>query len=409
MSELSTAADAASSRTVSTTGTAAPGDGGVRARPESTVHDDDSAPVQAATEEVPVKVVTEKGAVKVATEGEPAGVVTGEGSVEVAIEGESVEAAAEEVPVKVATEGEPAGVVTGEWPVEVATEGDSVEVVTEGESVEVVAAGEPVEVAAEVDHSEIQEAVSKAPTTENQPVTDDAGIHVGPADVAAAAAIAAAAAEVAAEAAARAARAAAEAADAAADAAALAAAVAAATSAGNRVPAVETTPDFDDAMGIDADADLSAGTAESETAERGTAEPGVAEAGAAEAGDDDYEEAEGRPRGLQRWMSDRRRDRLGYISVPVVTLFAAPVLVAFWGIVILGSDSYAPSMCDNVRAVNGCEELTWGVIRVHVLGFLGVWALLWVLPWWRGLRQPRVLLALLSGAVLFAAVLRMAA
>jgi hypothetical protein len=383
MSELSTAADAASSRTVSTTGTAAPGDGDVRARPESTVHDDDSAPVQATTEEVPVKVVTE------------------------------------EVPVKVATEGEPAGVVTGEWPVEVATEEEPVEVATEGEPVEVVAAGEPAEVAAEVDHSEVQEAVSKAPATENQPVTDDAGIHVGPADVAAAAAIAAAAAEVAAEAAARAARAAAEAADAAADAAALAAAVAAATSGGNRVPGVETMPDFDDAMGIDADADVPAGTAESETAERGTAEPGVAEpgvaeagtaeTGAADAGDDDYEEAEGRPRGLQRWMSDRRRDLLGYISVPVVTLFAAPVLVAFWGIVILGSDSYAPSMCDNVRAVNGCEELTWGVIRVHVLGFLGVWALLWVLPWWRGLRQPRVLLALLSGAVLFAAVLRMAA
>jgi hypothetical protein len=125
-----------------------------------------------------------------------------------------------------------------------------------------------------------------------------------------------------------------------------------------------------------------------------------------EAAPDD--ETEFRGRGLARWTADRRRDLLAYIAVPVVALFAAPALVAFLGIAILGSTSEAPSMCDEVRVVNGCEELTWSLIRAHVLGFLGLWALLWVMPWWRGLRTPRVLLALASGAVLFIAVLRMA-
>jgi hypothetical protein len=136
---------------------------------------------------------------------------------------------------------------------------------------------------------------------------------------------------------------------------------------------------------------------------------GAGNLGSDDEGDEELEEFEERGWGLARWTTDRRRDLLAYIAVPVVTLFAAPMLVIFWGIVILGSGNGAPSMCDEVRAVNGCEELTWSLIRAHVLGFLGLWALLWALPWWRGLRQPRVMLALASGAVLFVALLRMAA
>ncbi|MDI6103692.1 hypothetical protein QLQ12_34270 [Actinoplanes sp. NEAU-A12] len=126
-------------------------------------------------------------------------------------------------------------------------------------------------------------------------------------------------------------------------------------------------------------------------------------------GDETVAEAEPRAGGIAAWGADRRRDLLAYIGVPLVTLFAAPALVLFWGIVILGSSSESPAICDGVRAVNGCEELTWRVIRVHVLGFLGLWALLWALPWWRGLRRPRVLLALAAGVVLFAGLLRLAA
>ncbi|SDT72687.1 hypothetical protein SAMN04489716_6469 [Actinoplanes derwentensis] len=125
--------------------------------------------------------------------------------------------------------------------------------------------------------------------------------------------------------------------------------------------------------------------------------------------DEALPEAEPEARGIAAWGSDRRRDLLAYIGVPLGTLFAAPALVLFWGIVILGSSTSSPAICDGVRVVNGCEEATWLVIRVHVLGFLGLWALLWVLPWWRGLRTPRALLALTSGVFLFAGLLRLAA
>jgi hypothetical protein len=127
-------------------------------------------------------------------------------------------------------------------------------------------------------------------------------------------------------------------------------------------------------------------------------------------GDEDDDETGGTPaRGLARWTSDRRPDVLGYLLIPVVTIFAAPVLVAILGVVILGGGSGPPAICDEVRAVNGCEELTWSLVGLHVLGFLVLWAGLWALPWWRGLRTPRLLLAVASTLVLFTAVLRMAA
>ncbi|MBB4752310.1 hypothetical protein [Actinoplanes lobatus] len=128
-------------------------------------------------------------------------------------------------------------------------------------------------------------------------------------------------------------------------------------------------------------------------------------------GDETFTEAQATPRahGIAAWGADRRRDLLAYICVPLVTLFAAPALVLFSGIVILGSSTDSPAICDEVRAVNGCEEVTWDVIGTHLLGFLALWALLWALPWWRGLRTPRVLLALTAGFFLFAGLLRLAA
>ncbi|MBW6437425.1 hypothetical protein KZ829_27200 [Actinoplanes hulinensis] len=128
-------------------------------------------------------------------------------------------------------------------------------------------------------------------------------------------------------------------------------------------------------------------------------------------GDETFAEAQAEPRarGIVAWGADRRRDLLAYICVPLVTLFAAPALVLFLGIVILGSSTGSPAICDEVRAVNGCEEATWDVIGAHVLGFLVLWALLWALPWRRGLRTPRVLLALAASVFLFAGLLRLAA
>jgi hypothetical protein len=42
-----------------------------------------------------------------------------------------------------------------------------------------------------------------------------------------------------------------------------------------------------------------------------------------------------------------------------------------------------------------------------VAGFAALWLLLWLVPWWRGLRGPRIGLAIVAGAVLLIAPIRM--
>ncbi|GID93391.1 hypothetical protein Adi01nite_28030 [Amorphoplanes digitatis] len=235
------------------------------------------------------------------------------------------------------------------------------------------------------------------------PEFDSAAAQAAAAHAANAAAVAAHAAAEAADAAAEAADAAAEAADAAAGAAQAAAvaadaAEAAAVAANLALTATRGRPagigvagktETDDEVPVDAGAEAATGSDVP--------------------GDETLAETEPQARGIAAWGTDRRRDLLAYICVPLVTLFAVPTLVLFWGIAILGNSTGTPAICDGVRAVNGCEEATWAVIRVHVLGFLGLWALLWALPWWQGLRTPRVLFAAAAGAFLFAGLLRLAA
>jgi hypothetical protein len=185
------------------------------------------------------------------------------------------------------------------------------------------------------------------------------------------------------------------------------AAIAAASAAEAAATAAATAAEASAAAAVAAD--LAAIAAEASLGTTTEVPPGL-DTDSGDEGDEDDDETGGTPaRGLARWTSDRRPDVLGYLLIPVVTIFAAPVLVAILGVVILGGGSGPPAICDEVRAVNGCEELTWSLVGLHVLGFLVLWAGLWALPWWRGLRTPRLLLAVASTLVLFTAVLRMAA
>jgi hypothetical protein len=250
------------------------------------------------------------------------------------------------------------------------------------------------ETASAADGREVSEPVTDSDATAVEPGASPAAGPESDSAVAQAAQAAASAAAAAARAAAEAAAAAAEAAEAAA--AAAEAAEAAAVAANLAVTAIGAGPAGTRAAGatdddVPEDAD------------------GETETGSDLPEDETFAEAEPRARGIAAWTADRRRDLLAYICVPLVTLFAVPALVLLWGIVILGNSTDSPAICDGVRGANGCEEATWVVIRVHVVGFLGLWALLWAVPWRQGLRTPRVLLALAAGLFLFAGLLRLAA
>ncbi|MFY1573397.1 hypothetical protein ACN26Z_00685 [Verrucosispora sp. WMMD703] len=102
---------------------------------------------------------------------------------------------------------------------------------------------------------------------------------------------------------------------------------------------------------------------------------------------------------------DRHRDLTGYVLTPLLTLAAAPLVACCTALLADDGQAY-PSVCDPVRAVNGCEERVLGIVAGHVLSFAALWLLLWVLPWWRGLRMARILLAVIASAVVVALVLR---
>ncbi|MCI4063434.1 hypothetical protein MRQ36_12945 [Micromonospora sp. R77] len=109
-----------------------------------------------------------------------------------------------------------------------------------------------------------------------------------------------------------------------------------------------------------------------------------------------------------RWP-DRRRDLAGWLLTPLVTLVAAPVTAGAVGVLILlgGGFSQSPTFCESVVSDNRCEEKTLAMLGEHAVLFGAVWLLLWLVPWWRGLRTPRVLLAVVATLVLVAAPLRM--
>ncbi|WP_146603531.1 hypothetical protein [Micromonospora endophytica] len=92
---------------------------------------------------------------------------------------------------------------------------------------------------------------------------------------------------------------------------------------------------------------------------------------------------------------DRRRDLAGYLLVPLFTLIAAPVVACCAALLANDGGPY-PEVCEPVRAVNGCEEEILGIAAGHILVAAALWLLLWLLPWWRGLRLVRIVLAAIA-------------
>ncbi|WP_327041682.1 hypothetical protein OG400_33130 [Micromonospora ureilytica] len=107
-------------------------------------------------------------------------------------------------------------------------------------------------------------------------------------------------------------------------------------------------------------------------------------------------------------LVDRHRDLAGWLVTPLFTLVAAPVLACFVG--VLGSlvdHNGPPPLCEEAVAANMCEETSLRVVGVHVVISGAMWLLLWAIPWWRGLRTVRVLLAVAATVVLVLLPVRM--
>jgi hypothetical protein len=109
------------------------------------------------------------------------------------------------------------------------------------------------------------------------------------------------------------------------------------------------------------------------------------------------------------WL-DRRRDLAGWLLTPLITFVVAPLTAGVVGMFVwlVGSFGRTPAICESALADNGCEETTYGILGEHIIIFATMWLLLWVVPWWRGLRPLRVLVAIVAFAVLIAMPIRMA-
>ena len=104
---------------------------------------------------------------------------------------------------------------------------------------------------------------------------------------------------------------------------------------------------------------------------------------------------------------DRGRDLRGWLVAPLVTLVLAPALAISIGILVAESSTSYPGICDAAAATNGCEEAVVAMFALHARIFAAGWLLLWALPWWRGLRPYRIGAAIVVGAVLLGAPLRL--
>ncbi|GAB3943802.1 hypothetical protein GCM10027614_32990 [Micromonospora vulcania] len=99
----------------------------------------------------------------------------------------------------------------------------------------------------------------------------------------------------------------------------------------------------------------------------------------------------------------------GWLLTPLVTLVVAPVTAASAGVLVLFfyDRPRPPELCASAVADNRCEETILGMWGLHLALFGAMWLLLWLVPWWRGFRTLRVLLAIIATAVLVAVPIRM--
>jgi hypothetical protein len=120
--------------------------------------------------------------------------------------------------------------------------------------------------------------------------------------------------------------------------------------------------------------------------------------------DDGEDDGEDRPEGF-----DKRPDVYHWILTPVTTLVVGPGLAASIGLFVAERATDYPRVCAPVRLANGCEETLLRMATEHAIVFLFFWLLLWVMPWWRGLRAYRIGLAVVAALILIAVPLRLIA
>ena len=106
----------------------------------------------------------------------------------------------------------------------------------------------------------------------------------------------------------------------------------------------------------------------------------------------------------------RTRDLGGWILVPLATLLVGvPAAGGFTFIALLGDSggSNGQSTFCEAQAPNGCEEATLAWVGQCAVMFAVAWLLLWLIPWWRGLRPLRYAVAGGALLLLFLAPLRL--
>ncbi|MGC9670766.1 hypothetical protein ACNTMW_29990 [Planosporangium sp. 12N6] len=129
------------------------------------------------------------------------------------------------------------------------------------------------------------------------------------------------------------------------------------------------------------------------------------------------DEFAGGPDGDQPRRIDRRRDLAVWVVTPLVTLLLGPVIAFCVSGAALGAARGTPPSIDctshiyrdeNVnrghipdgkgayRIQRDCYGAETSIIRRYAAAFLVGWVLLWLLPWWRGLRRVRLLLAVVT-------------
>ncbi|GAA2658416.1 hypothetical protein [Paractinoplanes durhamensis] len=104
---------------------------------------------------------------------------------------------------------------------------------------------------------------------------------------------------------------------------------------------------------------------------------------------------------------DRRPDFGWWLGTPIFTLVLAPMLAGVLTFFVSALSAGYPRICLGVEAENGCEEAVLRMAGEHTVVFLALWLGLWALPWWRGLRRYRIVLAAAAFAVLLFAPLRL--
>jgi hypothetical protein len=120
--------------------------------------------------------------------------------------------------------------------------------------------------------------------------------------------------------------------------------------------------------------------------------------------DDDDDEDEDEDLAAADGVLDGTRDIVYWLLTPLLTILIGPALTASIGFLVVVSDN--GEFCQR-QPPNQCEEVTAALLTDHARLFVLALALLWAIPWWRGLRTTRLVLAAVTIAILVLAPLRL--